>query len=168
MPEKLFYNIFNRKDKITNKNILVLKKELLDLYNLLKEKNDIDNLKVLHNKIELTLKSSKKKIEKKHKKQLNEVIEEIEEFLEKQERKENKKEEIKLIDVVKEVENKYKKYEDLSKEKMKKYTRTCRKTSTIEYEKQLAKLQLELVKLQKHIKDSGEKLLIIFEGRDAA
>ncbi len=29
-------------------------------------------------------------------------------------------------------------------------------------------LQLELVKLQRHIQESGEKLLIIFEGRDAA
>jgi len=68
-----------------------------------------------------------------------------------------------LIDVVKEVEKKYKKCKNLSEEKMKKYTRTCRKTSTIEYEKELAKLQLELVKLQKHITESGEKLLIIFE-----
>jgi polyphosphate kinase 2 (PPK2 family) len=32
----------------------------------------------------------------------------------------------------------------------------------------LIRLQLELLKLQKHIEKSGEKLLIIFEGRDAA
>jgi polyphosphate kinase 2 len=37
-----------------------------------------------------------------------------------------------------------------------------------EYERELARLQLELVKLQHWIKDSGERLLLIFEGRDAA
>jgi polyphosphate kinase 2 len=37
-----------------------------------------------------------------------------------------------------------------------------------EYEQELARLQLELVKLQHWIKDSGERLLLIFEGRDAA
>ena len=36
------------------------------------------------------------------------------------------------------------------------------------YEKQLAKLQIELVKLQEWIKHRGLKLVIIFEGRDAA
>ena len=165
MPEKLFYNIFNKKEKITNENIEVLKKELLELFRILKEENDIDNIKVLHNKIELTIKDSKKKIEKKHKKQLSSIIEKIEDYVEK---KESKKEEIKLVDVVKAVENKYKRCENISKEKMKEYTRTCRKTSTIEYEKELAKLQLELAKLGRYIKESWEKLLIIFEGRDAA
>jgi len=134
----------------------------------LEENSDVDNLKVLHNKIELILKKSKKKIEKKHKKDLSKIVEQIEDFVEKTEKEKNKKEEIKLVDVVKEVENKYKKCETLSKEKLKKYTKTCRKTSTIEYEKELALLQLELVKLQKYITESGEKLLIIFEGRDAA
>src|SRR5512135_3429945 len=36
------------------------------------------------------------------------------------------------------------------------------------YEKELAKLQIELVKLQEWIKFKGMKLVIIFEGRDAA
>ena len=40
--------------------------------------------------------------------------------------------------------------------------------SEIEYEKEMIKLQVELMKLQNHIKESGEKLLIIFEWRDAA
>ena len=38
-----------------------------------------------------------------------------------------------------------------------------RKKIKIEYEKEIIKMQLELVKLQKYIKDTGEKLLIIFE-----
>ena len=168
MPENIFQEIFNWKEKVSKKNIKELLQELETFKKKLEENNDVDNLKVLHNKIELILKKSKKKIEKKHKKDLSKIVEQIEDFVEKTEKEKNKKEEIKLVDVVKEVENKYKKCETLSKEKLKKYTKTCRKTSTIEYEKELALLQLELVKLQKYITESGEKLLIIFEGRDAA
>ena len=36
------------------------------------------------------------------------------------------------------------------------------------YEKELADLHLELVKLQAHLKDTGERVMILFEGRDAA
>lgn len=39
---------------------------------------------------------------------------------------------------------------------------------TLEYEKQLAKLQIELLKLQNYVKENGLKILMIFEGRDAA
>ncbi|MDP1784481.1 MAG: polyphosphate kinase 2 [Sulfuricurvum sp.] len=42
------------------------------------------------------------------------------------------------------------------------------KASVIEYEKELKKLQIELLKLQNHVKDKGLKILMIFEGRDAA
>lgn len=42
------------------------------------------------------------------------------------------------------------------------------KKETIAYEKELKDLQIELLKLQNHIKDKKLKLLIIFEGRDAA
>jgi polyphosphate kinase 2 len=46
-----------------------------------------------------------------------------------------------------------------------------KKTKTIDiktYEKELFKLQLELVKLQEWIKHKGLKVVVIFEGRDAA
>ncbi|MDQ7006045.1 MAG: polyphosphate kinase 2 [Acidobacteriota bacterium] len=36
------------------------------------------------------------------------------------------------------------------------------------YEKELAKLQVELVKLQEWVKAEGKKIVVIFEGRDAA
>ncbi len=39
---------------------------------------------------------------------------------------------------------------------------------TLEYEQELTKLQIELLKLQNHVKDKGLKILMIFEGRDAA
>jgi polyphosphate kinase 2 len=43
-----------------------------------------------------------------------------------------------------------------------------RKAETIEYEEELIQLQIELLKMQNYIKDKGLKLLVIFEGRDAA
>ncbi len=38
----------------------------------------------------------------------------------------------------------------------------------IDYESQLEQLQIELVKMQKWIQDTGQRLAILFEGRDAA
>jgi len=40
--------------------------------------------------------------------------------------------------------------------------------SQIKYEKELKKLQIELMKLQLSMKERGERILVIFEGRDAA
>lgn len=37
-----------------------------------------------------------------------------------------------------------------------------------EYEETMAALQIELVKLQTHVKDTGARIVVIFEGRDAA
>jgi polyphosphate kinase 2 len=42
------------------------------------------------------------------------------------------------------------------------------KLTTKEYEKELGKLQIELVKLQEWVKAKGLKVVVIFEGRDAA
>lgn len=42
------------------------------------------------------------------------------------------------------------------------------KEETILYEEELAKLQVELLKFQNHVKENGLKILMIFEGRDAA
>ncbi len=42
------------------------------------------------------------------------------------------------------------------------------KKETLEYEDELKTLQIELLKMQNHIKDTGMKVLMIFEGRDAA
>ncbi|MDD5212092.1 MAG: polyphosphate kinase 2 [Sulfuricurvum sp.] len=42
------------------------------------------------------------------------------------------------------------------------------KQSVIRYEKELKELQIELLKLQNYVKDKGLKILMIFEGRDAA
>ncbi len=42
------------------------------------------------------------------------------------------------------------------------------KKATLDYEIELKSLQIELMKLQKHMKTSGTRVLAIFEGRDAA
>ncbi len=42
------------------------------------------------------------------------------------------------------------------------------KESHLEYERELQKLQIELMKLQLHMKKTGQRILSIFEGRDAA
>ncbi|WP_310439916.1 polyphosphate kinase 2 [Sulfuricurvum sp.] len=42
------------------------------------------------------------------------------------------------------------------------------KKEVLDYESELKNLQIELLKLQNHVKDKGLKILMIFEGRDAA
>lgn len=42
------------------------------------------------------------------------------------------------------------------------------KKFTLRYEEELHKLQVELLKMQKHVKKKGMRLLLLFEGRDAA
>ncbi|QOY51842.1 polyphosphate kinase 2 [Candidatus Sulfurimonas baltica] len=46
--------------------------------------------------------------------------------------------------------------------------RIWKKEETIAYEEELATLQVELLKFQNHVKDTGLKVLMVFEGRDAA
>jgi polyphosphate kinase 2 len=42
------------------------------------------------------------------------------------------------------------------------------KKFTLSYEEELHKLQIELLKMQKHVKNSGMRIVALFEGRDAA
>ena len=42
------------------------------------------------------------------------------------------------------------------------------KKFTLHYEAELHKMQIELLKMQKHVKNKGLRLLMLFEGRDAA
>jgi polyphosphate kinase 2 len=42
------------------------------------------------------------------------------------------------------------------------------KKTTIEYELELKRLQIELLKLQNHVKENGMRIVMLFEGRDAA
>ena len=54
------------------------------------------------------------------------------------------------------------------KEKQKDKVQVWRSKESIQYEKELKALQVELLKFQNHVKDKGLKILMIFEGRDAA
>ncbi|QFR39426.1 polyphosphate kinase 2 [Candidatus Gracilibacteria bacterium 28_42_T64] len=168
MPS-IFYEIFNKHIDLNAKGLRKIKGALDQLFKELAEKSDIDNLKVTRNRLEILLHEKGKKADKKGKKDLRAlyvILDEINDFIEEKEKV--KKDSIELVDVVKKVENKYKVCKNVKEEKRGKYIQTCVKQETIDYEKELIQLQVELLKLQKHIKEKGEKLLIIFEGRDAA
>lgn len=162
----IFYQIFNNQIEITESILKQLKKEIKILFTELKNRNDIDNIKVLKNKLAHLLDEKEKNINKETKKEYNNIrdfLDEIEDYIEDLE-----EDKVEIIDVVKEIDKKYKKCENIPEEKLKKYKQTCTKKSTIKYEKELIQLQIELLKLQKHIKEKWEKLVIIFEWRDAA
>lgn len=166
MPS-IFYELFNNLRKIDVESIKNLIAELTEFIDWLKKKWEVDELKVLINKSYELIEKSKKKIDKKAKKEfknLEDLLEDAEEFI----KQKKDEEEIKLIDVVKSVEKKYRNCPSLKKEKEADYAQVCVKKENIKYEKKIIELQLELVKLQRYIKESWEKLLIIFEWRDAA
>lgn len=58
--------------------------------------------------------------------------------------------------------------EEQQKKKNKKKVEVLIKKATLDYQKELRTLQVELLKFQNHVKDKGLRVLIIFEGRDAA
>lgn len=168
MPS-IFYEIFNQQIILNSKTIQDFKTALEKLVKELSDHDDVDNLKVLRNRLENLLTDKSKKADKKTKKALKplfKILEDINDYIEEKENAQS--DAIKLVDVVKKVEHRYKKCKKVKDSKKDKYTQACIKKKTIEYEKELIKLQVELLKLQRHIKENGEKLLIIFEGRDAA
>ena len=63
---------------------------------------------------------------------------------------------------------KKKKSEKRDKKSAKKRVAVWVKDEVLQYESELKQLQIELLKMQNHIKDTGQKVLMIFEGRDAA
>jgi len=59
-------------------------------------------------------------------------------------------------------------FKNKAKKKKKRRQPVWVKKSTLFYEDELNKLQIELLKMQRHVKSQGLRLLMIFEGRDAA
>lgn len=167
MPS-IFYEIFNNIVNLDSKNFHIFIKELINLFKELEERKDIDNLKVLRNRLENLIDSKRKKVDKKNKKEfkrLEEILDDINDSLE---RLTTDWEKVEIIDVVKKIEKNYKVCDKIEENKSEDYVHVCVKKSKINYEKELIRLQLELLKLQNHIKKNWEKLLIIFEWRDAA
>ncbi len=68
----------------------------------------------------------------------------------------------------KEAEQRYEDGRKKVKGKKKKRVPVWIKEETIAYKKELVKLQIELLKMQREVQEKGLKVLIIFEGRDAA
>ena len=167
----LFYPIFNKSIELKDD---VIKDFLVDVEKLFKkfqEDKDIDNIRVLKNKIEHLLENKPKKLTKDAKKEyklIDDFLDQVNDFISIKEKQLKEQQKAKIVDVVKEVEADYKKCADIPEEKRKKYKKVCVKKSKIRYEKEIIELQLELLKLQNHIKETGQKLLIIFEWRDAA
>lgn len=64
--------------------------------------------------------------------------------------------------------NKNKEISNPEKPEVENISRNEKKLDNKTYEKELQRLQIELVKLQEWIKDRGLKVVVIFEGRDAA
>lgn len=83
------------------------------------------------------------------------------------------KDESKLEEIVHEdrrisKEEQQKEFERRNKPGKKKRVPVWVKKEVLEYEDELRTLQIELLKMQNHIKDTDQKVLMIFEGRDAA
>jgi polyphosphate kinase len=93
-----------------------------------------------------------------------------------QERKiiDNEFSDMEVIDTEKSVKHDYKdktrQREELEEkeEDGKKKVQIWVRKETLDYERELTKLQIELLKLQNYVKDNGLKVLMLFEGRDAA
>ena len=170
----LFYQIINNLEKITDKNYQEFKDKLLGLLKEFQDHDDVDNIKVLRNKLDMLLADYFKNIKehksiKHHLKDLQKFVHQLDDIIEEMEEGEKEtQEKIKLIDVVKKIESQFKDYSKIPDEKKEKYKQVAVKKSNIKYEKELIRLQLELVKLQRYINETGKKVLIIFEGRDAA
>jgi hypothetical protein len=147
----LSYQIFNKHIKLSSKVIKDFIKELNTLFTKFKADKDIDNLNILKNKLLNLIEENKSDINKKEIKIIKNLIDEFDDFLEEvHKEKENEK----LIDVVSEVEKNYKKCATIPNNKRKKYSKFCVKKKKIKYEKELITLQVELLKLQNHIKES--------------
>jgi DNA-binding transcriptional regulator GbsR (MarR family) len=82
----LFYEIFNKKIKLNSETIRRFREEIEKLYNELLEEKKVDNMKVLRNKLERSLKDNKKKKNykktKKEFKEIEAIFEKIEDSIE--------------------------------------------------------------------------------------
>lgn len=164
----LSYQIFNKHIKLSDKVIVKFIKEIERLFEKFKEDKDIDNLKVLKNKLINLLEENPKNLSKTSKKEYKIIEDLIYDFDTYIDEINKKREKSKLINVIDEVERHYKQCDSIPNNKKDKYLEYCVKKKKVAYEKELILLQLELLKLQKHIKENWKKLLVIFEWRDAA
>jgi polyphosphate kinase len=169
MTSTIVSNIFNNLLILNEKTLDAFFDEAKDVFKKLKKDGDIDNLKVLRNQLQTIRETQGDEVRKKSKEEfrrLVDIIDDIDEIIYDFNKEAKKK--IVLVDVVKKYEKKMKALDAIPEDKKKTHQLVAVKKSEIDYEAEMLLLQLELTKLQKHINESGQKVLIIFEGRDAA
>ncbi len=169
MTSNVLNNIFNNLLTLNEKTLDAFFDDVRDSYKALKKDGDIDSLKVLRNQLQTIRENQWDDVRKKSKEEyrrLVDIIDDITELIVEFEKQTTK--EIILVDVVKKYRKKNTPLTELPPEKQKTHQLVAIKKSEIAYEEEMLMLQLELVKLQKYIGETGQKLLIIFEGRDAA
>jgi len=59
-------------------------------------------------------------------------------------------------------------FKNINKKQSKNRQAVWVKKATLEYEEELHRLQIELLKMQKYVKNNGLRIVMLFEGRDAA
>jgi polyphosphate kinase len=169
MTSNLVSNIFNNLLTLNERTLDAFFDDAKDVFKKLKKDGDIDNLKVLRNQLQTIRETQGEEVRKKSKEEyrrLVDIIDDIDELIAAFDKEAQK--EIVLIDVVKKYEKKMKPLKELPEDKKKTHQLVAVKKDEIDYEAEMLMLQLELTKLQRHINESSQKLLIIFEGRDAA
>jgi hypothetical protein len=169
MPTNLVSNIFNNLLTLNERTLDAFFDDAKDVYKKLKKDGDIDNLKVLRNQLQTIRETQGEEVRKKSKEEyrrLVDIIDDIDELIVAFDKEAQK--EIVLVDVVAKYEKKMKPLKELPEDKRKTHQLVAVKKSEIDYEAEMLMLQLELTKLQRYMGESGQKLLIIFEGRDAA
>lgn len=145
----------SKKEKVLN--------EINELFEKFSCNNDRDNLKILKNKVEVIL------LKNKWFSELSKIFWVIEKHLNELNSKEEISDNDEIEELVKDrVKSIYKDKKDVEEKDLEKYKEVLVSKKNIKYEKELLRLQVELLKLQNHIKKTWDKLLIIFEWRDAA
>jgi len=162
-------DIFNNIVTMSPDTLEALHDELRKSYKKLRKELDVDNLRVLKNRMNTIIEGNSRKLwhKEKHKihklevlaHEIDDTINEIESI---------QKQSIELVDLKKKFDKKYQARTKLPSDKKDTHVLVAIKKKDISYEEEMLSLQLELVKLQRYIQDSGKKVLIIFEGRDAA
>lgn len=143
--------------------------QLESSYEQLRKDKDVDNLRVLRNRIATIVEVNESKYSRKEISKLQKIralLEDIDDTI--GDIIAEQKEEIQLIDIEKKFQKKFSPKTVLSRERKKTHILVEMRKSDISYEEEMLSLQIELVKLQKYIQLNGKKVLIIFEGRDAA
>jgi hypothetical protein len=169
MPTNIVSNIFNNLLTLNEKTLDAFFDNIREVYKELRKEGDIDNLKVLRNQLQTIREAQGEEVRKKSKdeyRRLVDRIDDIDELIVAFDRETRK--DIVLVDVVKKYKKRNTPLATLPPDKKKTHQLIAVKKTEIAYEAEMLTLQLELTKLQKYINESGQKVLIIFEGRDAA